>query len=240
MRTSGRENLQKRELTFKPGIAHPTQVSVITQLGSTVVLCGVSVLESVPPFLRGKGEGWLTSEYAMLPLSSQDRISRDRIKVNSRVIEIQRFIGRSLRSMVNLKFIGERTLQVDCDVLVADGGTRTASVNGACVALSILLGKWIREKIIPASALRTPVAALSFGIVNNAILVDLDYQEDSSVDADVNVVMNANNDLIEIQGTSERTPIKTETMQELILLAKSSVNEVFQVQAQFLKNFSNP
>ena len=234
-RNDSRKRDELRKLSFHRGVSHPSQLSIQVEWGKTIVLCGVSIDDTVPRFLKGSGKGWLTSEYAMLPLSSDQRIFRDRDRINGRVVEIQRLIGRCLRSMVDLSVMGERTVLVDCDVLSADGGTRTASITGASLALQILLHRMIQDDLVPANALRFGVAAVSLGFVKGELLLDLNYSEDSTADADFNLVMNDKKELIEIQGCAEGTPFSRNQLVELIEVGHKGIAEVIQKQKQYLQ-----
>jgi ribonuclease PH len=209
--------------------------SVIAECGNTKVYVTVTVEESVPPFLKGKSEGWLTAEYSMLPSSTHTRIKRERNGASGRTQEIQRLIGRSLRSIIDLKKLGERTIQIDCDVIVADGGTRTTSISGAYVALSLAVKKLMSEGLIKENPLTDQLAAISVG-VNKAgkIIGDLNYEEDSSCETDMNIVMTASGKFVEIQGTAEGEPFTEEQMSALISCAKSCLKVVFAKQNEAL------
>jgi ribonuclease PH len=209
--------------------------SVIAECGNTKVYVTVTVEESVPPFLKGKAEGWLTAEYSMLPSSTHTRIKRERNGASGRTQEIQRLIGRSLRSIIDLKKLGERTIQIDCDVIVADGGTRTTSISGAYVALSLAVKKLMSEGLIKENPLTDQLAAISVGI-NKAgkIIGDLNYEEDSSCETDMNIVMTASGRFVEIQGTAEGAPFTEEQMSALVHCAKSCLKVVFAKQNEAL------
>jgi ribonuclease PH len=194
------------------------------------------VEEGVPPFLKGKGEGWLTAEYSMLPSSTHTRIKRERNGASGRTQEIQRLIGRSLRAIVDLKKLGERTIQIDCDVIVADGGTRTTSISGAYVALSLAVKKLISDGLIKESPLSDQLGAISVGINKNGkIIGDLNYEEDSSCETDMNIVMTKTGKFIELQGTAEGAPFSDEQLVALISCAKSCLGVVFTKQDEVLK-----
>lgn len=235
-RNDGRKVAELRSISFSKGVSHPSQLSILVTWGNTVVNCGVSVDETVPRFLKGSGKGWLTGEYAMMPLSSDQRIQRDRNKPNGRAVEIQRLIGRCLRSMVNLSVIGPRTLLVDCDVLSADGGTRTAAITGASLAVQVMLKRMIREHLIPENALMGGLAAVSLGIVNGQLLLDLNYQEDFSADADFNLIMNNKEELIEIQGCAEGAPFSQEQLIDLVNVGKQGIHDILEKQRSFLED----
>jgi ribonuclease PH len=209
--------------------------SVIVECGNTKVYVTVTVEEGVPPFLKGKGEGWLTAEYSMLPSATHSRNRRERNGASGRTQEIQRLIGRSLRSIVDLKKLGERTVQIDCDVIVADGGTRTTSISGAYVALSLAVKKLMSENLIKENPIIEQLAAISVGI-NKAgkAIADLNYEEDSSCETDMNIVMTSEGKYVEIQGTAEGAPFSHDQMMALMECAKDSLAVVFQKQNEAL------
>lgn len=210
--------------------------SVIAECGNTKVYVTAVVEEGVPPFLKGKGEGWLTAEYSMLPSSTHTRIKRERNGASGRTQEIQRLIGRSLRAIVDLKKLGERTIQIDCDVIVADGGTRTTSISGAYVALSLAVNKLMTEGLIKESPITDQLGAISVGINKNGkIIGDLNYEEDSSCETDMNIVMTKTGKFIELQGTAEGEPFSDEQLTALITCAKSCLQIVFSKQDEALK-----
>jgi ribonuclease PH len=231
----GRETSQIRPLSIETGVSRYAEGSALIKAGNTHVLCTASVEESVPGWLVGKGQGWVTAEYSMLPRATHTRSKRDREKVSGRTQEIQRLIGRALRTMVDLKALGERSILIDCDVLQADGGTRTASISGACVALGMALKKLEKAGKIPSSAFVDTVAAISIGMKNGQVLVDLDYQEDSSCDVDMNVVMTGKGELVEVQGTAERKPFSLTQLQEMTQAASNAIQEIRKIQ---LKSFT--
>ena len=210
--------------------------SVLVEFGSTKVLCTASVEESVPPFMRGKGSGWVTAEYGMLPRSTHTRSAREAAKgkQSGRTQEIQRLIGRSLRAVTDLAALGERQITLDCDVLQADGGTRCASITGACVALYDALASLVSTGKLPANPLRELVAAVSVGIVDGQPRLDLDYAEDSACDTDMNVVMTASGGLIEVQGTAEGAPFSRAELDALLGLATQGINSIIQAQRNAL------
>jgi len=205
-------------------------------LGHTRVLCAASVEDRVPPFLKGTGSGWVTAEYGMLPRSTHTRSSREAAsgRQGGRTHEIQRLIGRSLRSVIELRGIPDRTITLDCDVLQADGGTRCAAITGACVALSVALAKLVREGTIPRWPLRETVAAISVGVCAGQAVLDLAYAEDSEADVDANVVGTASGKFVEIQGTAERRPFSEEQLQELLALARRGLKRLAQAQQEAL------
>jgi ribonuclease PH len=210
--------------------------SVLIEFGNTKVICTASVEDGVPSFLRGKGSGWLTAEYSMLPRATQTRSAREssRGKVGGRTHEIQRLIGRSLRAVTDLSLLGERTLFIDCDVIQADGGTRTASITGAYVALADAVQKLSSSRVLQRNPLLEAVAAVSVGIVDGAILLDLDYDEDSSAEVDMNFVMTSSNRFVEVQGTAESKPFGIEEMDAMRALAVSGITRLFEIQKEVL------
>jgi ribonuclease PH len=224
-----------RTLVFTPNVNPYAYGSVMTHFGNTKVHVTVNVQESVPPFLKGKGQGWVTAEYAMLPSATHTRGERERKGASGRTQEIQRLIGRSLRSIIDLKKLGERTLMIDCDVLVADGGTRTASISGAYVALALAVKRLQAEGLLVNQPLREPLAAVSVGLTKSGkVIADLNYEEDSGGEADVNVVMTASGKFVEIQGTAEGEPFSEEQLQALISCAKQCLTHVFAAQKTVL------
>lgn len=209
--------------------------SVIVECGNTKVHVTVTVEEGVPPFLKGKGEGWLTAEYSMLPSATHSRNKRERNGASGRTQEIQRLIGRSLRSIVDLKKLGERTVQIDCDVLVADGGTRTTSISGAYVALAMAVKKLMAEGLIKETPLTGQLAAISVGINKEGMAIaDLNYEEDSSCETDMNIVMTSDGKFVEVQGTAEGAPFSHDQMMALLECAKESLKVVFTKQNETL------
>ena len=221
-----------RPVTITRNFTKHAEGSVLIEMGDTKVLCTASVLEKVPPHKRGSGEGWVTAEYGMLPRSTHTRSDREaaRGKQSGRTQEIQRLIGRSLRTIVDLTQLGERTIHIDCDVLQADGGTRTASITGAYVALVDAVNWLIAQGKISASPLTDSVAAISVGIVEGVPLLDLDYIEDSSCDTDMNVVMTGKGGFVEIQGTAEGVPFSESELADLLNLARQGIAELTQKQ----------
>jgi ribonuclease PH len=232
-RPSGRRADELRALSITPGWLQHAEGSALIALGATRVLCAVSVEEGVPPFLKGRGQGWLTAEYGMLPRSTNTRARREAAegKQSGRTHEIQRLIGRSLRAVTDLTLLGERTLRVDCDVLEADGGTRCASITGAWVALAQACA-WMRGRgLIAAEPLRDQVAAVSVGVLDGDALLDLDYVEDSACDTDMNVVMTANGGFVELQGTAEGAPFSRAQFDALLGLAEAGIRQLMAAQA---------
>jgi ribonuclease PH len=209
--------------------------SVIVECGNTKVYVTVTVDEGVPPFLKGKGEGWLTAEYSMLPSATHSRNKRERTGASGRTQEIQRLIGRSLRSVIDLKKVGEKTIQIDCDVIVADGGTRTTSISGAYVALALAIKKLMAENQLKENPLTTQLAAISVGLNKSGkAIADLNYEEDSSCNTDMNIVMTSEGKFVEIQGTAEGEPFSHDQMMALLDCAKNSLATVFQKQNEAL------
>ena len=237
MRPSGRAREQLRPIRITRGFTRHAEGSVLVEFGDTRVLVTATVEEGVPFFLRGKGEGWVTAEYGMLPRATHTRSAREaaRGKQSGRTQEIQRLIGRSLRAVVDLRALGERTVTLDCDVLQADGGTRTASITGAYVALADAMDSLVRRRAIAASPLHGQVAAVSVGIVGGAAVVDLDYVEDSGAETDMNVVMNNGGAFIEIQGTAEGHAFRRHELDELLNLATAACQQLFAVQLAALQ-----
>ncbi len=231
-RTDGREANQLRPITITPNyIIHP-EGSVLIETGQTRVICTASVEERVPPFLRNTGKGWVTAEYGMLPRSTTTRSTREASsgKVGGRTQEIQRLIGRSLRSVMRLEDLGERTIWIDCDVIQADGGTRTAAISGSFVALALALQKLVAKGVLPRVPVLHHVAATSVGIVGGEALLDLAYDEDSRADVDMNVVKTSDGRYIEIQGTAETTPFGRERLTELLDLADAGITRLVEIQ----------
>nr|WP_101123608.1 ribonuclease PH [Neisseria meningitidis] len=227
-----------RDIKITPHFLPHTDGSCLIECGNTKVICTASVDENVPPFLRGKNQGWVTAEYGMLPASTASRMRREAStgKQSGRTQEIQRLIGRSLRAVVDMEKLGERQILIDCDVIQADGGTRTASITGAFVALQIAVGKLVSDGILSENPIREAVAAVSVGVVNGVPLLDLDldYPEDSGCDSDVNIVMTASGKIIEIQGTAEDAPFSLDELGKLVALAQKGIGELLQHQQNAL------
>lgn len=236
MRPSGRTANQIRPVTFTRNFTCHAEGSVLVEFGNTKVLCNASVEEGVPRFMKGQGKGWVTAEYSMLPRSTHTRSDREaaRGKQGGRTLEIQRLIARALRAAVDLKLLGENTIIVDCDVIQADGGTRTASITGACVALVDALAYMRSKGIIKTNPLKHMIAALSVGVYKGTPIADLEYLEDSAAETDMNVVMTDTGKLIEIQGTAEEEPFSFDEMQEMMELAKHGLREIFDLQKSAL------
>jgi ribonuclease PH len=236
MRIDGRKSKQLRALSITPSYIKTADGSVLIEMGDTKVICTAKLEERVPPFLRNSGKGWITAEYGMLPGSSQVRIGREsaRGKIGGRTHEIQRLIGRSLRSVADLKSLGERTIWIDCDVIQADGGTRTASITGAYVALREAVQRWLNKGIITVDPIRDSVAAVSIGIVDGKILLDLAYEEDSRADVDMNFVMTGSGKFIEVQGTAENEPFTRGQMERMTEIAQQGIRELIKAQKKVL------
>jgi ribonuclease PH len=236
-RVDGRAYDELRPIKIVTGYQSFAEGSALIKLGSTHVLCAVSIEERVPPFLKGSGTGWITAEYAMLPRATVTRSQRDATigHVGGRNQEIQRLIGRSLRAAADLAALGERTLIVDCDVIQADGGTRTAAITGAYVALHEAMEKLRDMGVIASVPLKCAVAATSVGIVNNYMMVDLCYDEDSRAAVDFNVVMTSKGEFVEVQGTAEGKPFSRQSIDDLLTLAEKGIKQLFQVQQEVLK-----
>jgi ribonuclease PH len=232
-RDDGRSPDQGRPVLCVPGFVPPASGSALISVGRTQVICTASVENGVPRWLAGGGRGWLTAEYGMLPASTGQRKTRDvtRGRADGRTIEIQRLIGRAVRSVVDFAALGERTVYLDCDVLVADGGTRCASITGAYVAFALAMERLVGEGVIARSPVAGSVAAISCGIVDGVALLDLDYSEDSAAEVDANVVMTGDGGLVEVQATAERTPLSRAHLDELLALAARGIAELREIQA---------
>lgn len=236
MRIDGRSPMQLRPVRLTVDYLDYAEGSVLIEAGKTRALCAASVEEKVPPFLEGKGQGWVTAEYNMLPRATHTRSSRERDgRVSGRTQEIQRLIGRSLRAVVDMNALGPRTITLDCDVLQADGGTRTASITGAYVALYRACSALVQCGLLVVHPVRTAVAAVSVGVVGGEILLDLCYAEDSRADVDCNVVMTAEHEFVEVQGTGEGDVFSRATMDSLITLAEEGISELLAIQQKYLR-----
>lgn len=238
MRPSGRNPDQLREIKFTCGYTKHAEGSVLVEFGDTRVVCTASIEAGVPRFLKGKGEGWVTAEYGMLPRSTHERMGREasRGKQGGRTLEIQRLIGRSLRAAIDLTALGENTITIDCDVLQADGGTRTASITGGFVALSLAVQKMLEAKKIKKNPLHGQIASVSVGIFNGVPVLDLDYAEDSNAETDMNVVMNEAGAFIEIQGTAEGHAFRRDELNALLDLAQGGIEQLLIKQLQALES----
>ncbi|OIO57984.1 MAG: ribonuclease PH [Alphaproteobacteria bacterium CG_4_10_14_0_2_um_filter_63_37] len=235
-RTNGRAHDALRPITIERNYIRHAEGSCLIAFGDTKVICTASVEEKVPPFLRNQGKGWVTAEYAMLPRSAHQRMVREAAKgkLGGRTMEIQRLIGRSLRSVVDQKALGERTIWLDCDVIQADGGTRTASITGAYIALTDAIAHLMKTKKISTNPLRDFVAAVSVGIVDGQPVLDLDYPEDSSAEVDFNVVMTGKGEFIEVQGTGEERPFSREQLDAMLALAGKGISQLIKTQMKAL------
>lgn len=236
-RPSGRAASELRPVKITRHYTRHAEGSVLVEFGDTKVLCNASVASSVPGFLRGTGKGWVTAEYGMLPRSTGSRMDREAAKgkQGGRTVEIQRLIGRSLRAVVDLEALGEISITVDCDVIQADGGTRTASITGACVALADALNGLVAQGKITKSPLLAMVAAVSVGIYEGEVVLDLDYPEDSSAETDMNVVMTSQGGFVEVQGTAEGAPFNAEQLAALLAVAKEGIGQLLTLQMDCLK-----
>ncbi len=228
-RNNNRSPEELRLISIERGVQFQADASILIRMGNTHVICGVSVEEKVPPFLKGSGRGWITAEYGMLPCATDSRYKRETGGRSGRTLEIQRLIGRSLRMMVDLTTVGERTLRVDCDVLNADGGTRTASITGAALAVRDALKKLVKEGKLEKMPEVMPIAAISAGIKDGAPLLDLDYMEDSSAQTDANFVMSGDGRWVEIQSTAEGEPFDDESFLVMKELARKGIEELFEL-----------
>ncbi len=234
MRSDGRQPDQLRPYTLERGFSKFAEGSCLIKIGETHMLCNATVEDRVPPFMKGKGSGWVTAEYSMLPRSGRQRNQRDLMKPNGRTMEIQRLIGRALRTVFDLEKMGERTITIDCDALQADGGTRCAAITGAYVAAYDAVQWMMSQRMLRQNILIEPLAAISVGIVRNQEVLDLDYHEDSTAGTDMNVVMTESGKFIEIQGTAERDPFGVDTLGRMLKLAKKGCDELMVAQKQTL------
>ena len=232
-RSNDRKPNELREITFEPNVNVHAEGSVLVSFGNTKVICTASIDTNVPRWMRGSDEGWVTAEYGMLPRSTNERMGREaaRGKQSGRTQEIQRLIGRSLRQAVNLKYIKGKTINIDCDVIQADGGTRTASITGGCVALFLALQNHHDDH----RAIKTHVAAVSLGILDGQVALDLDYKEDSSAEVDLNLVMRDGSELIEIQGTGEEAPFTREQLNDMLEVGSAAIADIIEKQKACLK-----
>ena len=229
VRNDGRTPDQLRPVSFSHGIYEFAAGSLLFEMGKTKVLCAVSIQNGVPPFLRGKGTGWLTAEYALLPTSTVTRTQRESMlaRKDGRSVEIARFIGRCFRSVVDLSGFGERTITIDCDVLQADGGTRTAAITGSFLALEMAQEKWLNSRLITKNLLKEKITAVSVGVVNDDVLLDLNYDEDSTATADFNFVITQSDKIIEMQGGAESCPLSWEKFEEVRNMARCGAIKLF-------------
>jgi len=236
MRSDGRTLDELRAVSITRDFTCHAEGSVLIEFGKTKVICNASIEAGVPSFLRGKDTGWITAEYGMLPRSTGSRMQREATqrKQGGRTMEIQRLIGRSLRSIINMDLLGENTIVVDCDVIQADGGTRTASITGGCVALNDAVNKALTDGLITKNPIKEMIASVSVGIHDGRALLDLNYLEDSTADTDMNVVMDSKNKFIEIQGTSEKHAFTYKELEDMLTLAKKGITELFKYQKEAL------
>ena len=236
MRPSGRAADAIRSVSFTPDFTMHAEGSVLTEFGDTRVLCTATIEDRVPPWMRGKGSGWVTGEYGMLPRATHTRSAREAVrgKQSGRTMEISRLIGRSLRAITDLDALGERTVTLDCDVLQADGGTRTASISGAYVALALAMQRMVADKKLKKNPLHGQVAAVSVGIYRGVAVLDLDYDEDSQAETDMNVVMNDAGRFIEVQGTAEGHAFSQDEMNVMMALAKSGIEHIVELQNEVI------
>ncbi len=236
MRTDGRKERELRPIVITPSYIKSADGSVLIEVGDTRVICTAKLEDKVPPFLRNSGKGWITAEYGMLPSSSQVRISREaaRGRIGGRTHEIQRLIGRSLRTIADLKSLGERTIWIDCDVIQADGGTRTASITGAYVALVEAARQLIKQGVVQKNPIKDSVAAVSVGIVDGKTLLDLNYEEDSRAEVDMNFVMTGSGKFVEVQGTAESAPFTKKGLDRMAEIAQQGIRELLKVQKKVL------
>ena len=240
MRTDGRKPRQLRPLKITPSYLKTADGSVLIEVGDTKVICTAKLEERVPQFLRNSGKGWITAEYGMLPGSSQVRIGREasRGKIGGRTHEIQRLVGRSLRAIADLRSLGEKTIWVDCDVIQADGGTRTASITGAYVAFREAVASWLTKGLLAADPIKDSVAAVSVGIIDGKVLLDLSYEEDSRADVDMNFVMTGSGKFVEVQGTAESAPFTGKQMERMTEIAQEGVRELLKAQKKVLASIA--
>jgi ribonuclease PH len=236
MRPDGRDHNQTRQVTIERNVNKHAEGSVLITVGDTKVICTATIEEKVPPFLRGTGQGWITAEYSMLPRATPNRNQRESTKgkVGGRTMEIQRLIGRALRSVVDLQGLGERTIWLDCDVIQADGGTRTTSITGAFVAMADALYMLVQKGTLNRIPLTDYLAAVSVGVVNDAAVLDLNYEEDSTAKVDMNVVMTGSGKYVEIQGTGEENPFSADELHQLLELAKTGIEHLIHKQKDAL------
>lgn len=236
-RPSGRANNELRSVSIERNFTCHAEGSVLISFGNTKVICNASISDGVPPFLRGSGQGWITAEYGMLPRSTNSRMKREAAsgKQGGRTVEIQRLIGRSLRAAVDLNLLGERTITIDCDVIQADGGTRTAAITGASVALNDAINGLLAQGKLENNPLLHQVAAVSVGIYQGVAVLDLDYAEDSNAQTDMNVVMTTQGGFVEVQGTAEGQPFAAHELQAMLALAEEGVSRLFALQQESLQ-----
>lgn len=236
MRSNGRSSDQLRPMNLTVNVNKYAEGSVFIEMGDTKVICTATVDEKVPPFLKGQGKGWVTAEYSMLPRATQSRNQREsaRGKLSGRTMEIQRLIGRALRSVVDLRALGERTITLDCDVIQADGGTRTTSITGSFVALAIAVNKIAQQHKLPVFPITDYLASVSVGVVNGEPMLDLNYEEDSSAKVDMNLVMTGSGEFVELQGTGEESPFTRAELNQLLELGEKGIGQLIEKQKELL------
>jgi len=235
MRADGRNAGELRPVNITVDYVSYPEGSALIEVGDTRVLCNATLENEVPPWLRGQGKGWITAEYAMLPRATLTRTPRETRGFSARTQEIRRLIGRALRTAVDLDRLGERSITVDCDVIQADGGTRTASITGGYVALALAIRRLLRDGLVEPSVLREPVAAVSVGVVDDALMLDLAYAEDSAAAVDFNVVMDGRGRFVEVQGTAEGEPFDRDTLDGMLALAAKGIAQLLEIQAKVLR-----
>lgn len=241
VREDGRKTIEKRPVKITRNYTIYAEGSILIEVGNTKVICTATVTEKVPPFLKNQGKGWITAEYSMLPRATDERNQREAVKgkLTGRTMEIQRLIGRALRAAIDLEKLGERTITIDCDVIQADGGTRTTSITGGYIALSLAMEKLVRNGIIKENPLLSNVAAISVGIVKGVPMLDLKYTEDSEAEVDMNVIMNCKGEFVEIQGTGEESTYTREELNKMLELAEAGIKELIEIQRdQIREEFS--
>lgn len=236
LREDGREVDNLRKVNVIRNYTIHAEGSVLISFGNTKVICTASVTDKVPPFLRNQGKGWVTAEYAMLPRATGERTQRESTKgkLSGRTMEIQRLIGRSLRSCIDLEKLGERTITIDCDVIQADGGTRTASITGGFIALAMAVERMVRDGVLSENPIKSKVAAVSVGIVSGIPMTDLKYSEDSAAEVDMNVIMNDKGEFIEVQGTGEEATYTRAELNQLLDMAETAINQLLEIQSKTL------
>jgi len=230
IRSGNRSTTEQRPVKITSGYVPDAEGSALVETGNTVVMCAATVESKVPPWMRGKGTGWVTAEYSMLPRSTPERVRRERGKIGGRTQEIQRLIGRSLRSVTDLSALGEISILLDCDVLRADGGTRTAAITGAYVALHEALSGLVKTSVIESIPVKDQIAAISVGMVEGVAMLDLDYSEDSAADVDMNIVMTGNGEFVELQGSGEEATFSPNQLAEMLSLAETGIQHLLKVQ----------
>lgn len=235
IRSDGRKFNQMRKIKVTVPFNKHAEGSCLIEFGDTRVACTASIEEGVPPFLRNSGKGWITAEYGMLPRSTNTRMNREKTLTTGRTLEIQRLIGRSLRAVVDMNKLGERTIKIDCDVMQADGGTRTAAVTGGFIALALAVKKLLKDEVLTVNPLTDSVAAVSVGIYQGKQVLDLPYVEDSGADMDMNVVMMGNGKFVEVQGTAEKNPFSKKEVDSLLKLAEKGIKELVVIQKKYLR-----